>query len=64
MTKVGIEVPRSGQAYSLGEAIEIAKDIGFPLVIRPSFTLGGQEALLLTTLRSLRTWLNGHWIVA
>ncbi|HOQ67923.1 MAG TPA: carbamoyl-phosphate synthase large subunit, partial [Candidatus Atribacteria bacterium] len=41
MTKVGIEVPRSGQAYSLGEAIEIAKDIGFPLVIRPSFTLGG-----------------------
>ena len=41
MTKVGIEVPRSGQAYSLEEAIRIAKEIGFPLVIRPSFTLGG-----------------------
>ena len=29
MTKVGIEVPRSGQAYSLEEAIRIAKEIGF-----------------------------------
>jgi len=41
MTKIGIEVPRSGQAYSLKEAIEVAKEIGFPLIIRPSFTLGG-----------------------
>ncbi|MGC8778285.1 MAG: carbamoyl-phosphate synthase large subunit, partial [Candidatus Caldatribacteriaceae bacterium] len=41
MLKVGIEVPRSGQAYTLKEAMDIARDIGFPLVIRPSFTLGG-----------------------
>ncbi len=41
MMRVGIEVPRSGQAYTLQEAITIAKEIGFPLVIRPSFTLGG-----------------------
>jgi len=41
MTKIGIEVPRSGQAYSLKEAMEVAKEIGFPLIIRPSFTLGG-----------------------
>ncbi|MEN3186736.1 MAG: carbamoyl-phosphate synthase large subunit, partial [Atribacterota bacterium] len=34
-------VPRSGQAYTLPEAMEIAREIGFPLVIRPSFTLGG-----------------------
>ncbi len=41
MSRVGIDIPRSGLAYSLDEAIEIAKEIGFPLIIRPSFTLGG-----------------------
>lgn len=41
MVKVGIDVPRSGQAYNLKEALEVAREIGFPLVIRPSFTLGG-----------------------
>lgn len=41
MLKVGIEVPRSGQAYTLKEAMDVAREIGFPLVIRPSFTLGG-----------------------
>jgi len=41
MTRIGIDLPRSGLAYSLEEAFEIAKEIGFPLIIRPSFTLGG-----------------------
>lgn len=41
MTKIGIDLPKSGLAYSVSEALEIAKQIGFPLIIRPSFTLGG-----------------------
>jgi len=41
MREIGLEVPQSGLARSLGEAIELAKTLGFPLVIRPSFTLGG-----------------------
>lgn len=41
MLKVGIDVPRSGQAYTVKEALDIAREVGFPLVIRPSFTLGG-----------------------
>lgn len=41
MRRAGIDLPRSGLAYSLSEAMEIAREIGFPLVIRPSFTLGG-----------------------
>ncbi len=41
MKKIGIDLPRSGLAYSLKEALEIAKEIGFPLIVRPSFTLGG-----------------------
>jgi carbamoyl-phosphate synthase large subunit len=42
MEEVGLKVPRSGYAGSLEEAREIAADIGYPLIIRPSFTLGGE----------------------
>ncbi|HOL21380.1 MAG TPA: carbamoyl-phosphate synthase large subunit [bacterium] len=38
---VGLKVPESDIAYTLEEAVEIAKRIGFPVIIRPSFTLGG-----------------------
>ncbi len=41
MKKIGLDLPRSGLAYSMAEAMEVAKEIGFPLIIRPSFTLGG-----------------------
>ena len=41
MLEIGAAVPRSGRATSLAEAEAIAKEIGLPLVIRPSFTLGG-----------------------
>ncbi len=41
MKKIGLDLPKSGLAYSLKEALEVAKEIGFPLIIRPSFTLGG-----------------------
>jgi len=42
MQEVGLEVPASGFAGSETEAREIASRIGFPLIIRPSFTLGGE----------------------
>ena len=41
MEKIGVEVPRSGLAHSHKEAMEIIESIGFPAIIRPSFTLGG-----------------------
>ena len=41
MLEIGAEVPRSERARSLAEAERIAREIGLPLVIRPSFTLGG-----------------------
>ncbi len=37
----GIDVPASGYAGTLQEALDLAADIGYPLVVRPSFTLGG-----------------------
>ncbi|HEY2150022.1 MAG TPA: hypothetical protein VGH34_04395, partial [Vicinamibacterales bacterium] len=41
MREIGLDVPQSGVARSVGEAIELGKTLGFPLVIRPSFTMGG-----------------------
>ncbi len=41
MIKIGLELPKSGLAYNMAQARKVAQEIGFPLVIRPSFTLGG-----------------------
>ena len=41
MTKIGLGSARSGIAHSMDEAWAVQKTVGFPVVIRPSFTLGG-----------------------
>jgi len=41
MARIGLATPRSGTARSLEEARALATGIGYPLIIRPSFTLGG-----------------------
>ncbi|MDQ5984864.1 MAG: Carbamoyl-phosphate synthase large chain [Syntrophus sp. SKADARSKE-3] len=41
MDHIGLKVPRSGFARSMEDVYRIAADIGFPIIIRPSFTLGG-----------------------
>jgi carbamoyl-phosphate synthase large subunit len=41
MARIGLDLPRSGLAYSMEEARRVTDEIGFPLIIRPSFTLGG-----------------------
>ncbi|WP_416402227.1 carbamoyl-phosphate synthase large subunit [Alicycliphilus denitrificans] len=41
MTRIGLESARSGIAHSMDEAWAVQKHVGFPTVIRPSFTLGG-----------------------
>jgi len=41
MQEIGIDMPLSGVVKSLDEALELAKTIGYPAIIRPSFTLGG-----------------------
>jgi carbamoyl-phosphate synthase large subunit len=44
MEKINLEVPRSGLAYTMEEAKKVAREIGFPLIIRPGYTLGGTGA--------------------
>ncbi|MEF9841696.1 MAG: carbamoyl-phosphate synthase large subunit, partial [Raoultibacter sp.] len=41
MKELGIETSRSGYAYSVADAATLAEEMGFPLVLRPSFTMGG-----------------------
>ncbi len=41
MTKIGLGSARSGIAHSLDEAWSVQRTVGFPVIIRPSFTLGG-----------------------
>jgi carbamoyl-phosphate synthase large subunit len=44
MERIDYEVPKSGLAHSMEDARKVSVDIGFPLIIRPSFTLGGTGA--------------------
>ncbi|MDP8993022.1 MAG: carbamoyl-phosphate synthase large subunit [Actinomycetota bacterium] len=41
MTGIGLHVPASGFAYHLDEAMEVAAGIGYPVIVRPSYVLGG-----------------------
>src|SRR5262245_19479040 len=41
MTEIGLRVPPSGIAYTVEESLRIADDVGYPVIIRPAFILGG-----------------------
>ncbi|MGH2726827.1 MAG: carbamoyl-phosphate synthase large subunit, partial [Actinomycetota bacterium] len=41
MSRSGIDLPRSGWAYNAVEALAVAENIGYPVIVRPSFMLGG-----------------------
>jgi carbamoyl-phosphate synthase large subunit len=49
MIEIGLSVPRSGVAHSMEEAIEVIKDIGLPVIIRPAYILGGRGTGIANT---------------
>jgi len=53
MLAAGLELPRSNFAYNVRSAIRIAEEIGFPLIIRPSSTLGGTGGGVATNMEEL-----------
>ncbi len=55
MQEIGLAVPSSGFAYSLEEAMTVGAEIGFPLIIRPSYILGGQGTGIAHDVDDLRT---------
>ncbi|HKO55747.1 MAG TPA: carbamoyl-phosphate synthase large subunit, partial [Thermoanaerobaculia bacterium] len=54
MTRIGVDVPQSGYAGTVEEAEQTAASIGYPLVIRPSFTLGGSGGGIAYNVEELR----------
>ncbi|MCR6546017.1 carbamoyl-phosphate synthase large subunit [Dehalobacterium formicoaceticum] len=58
MNKLGIEMPKSEPAYSVEEAEKIADRLGYPVVIRPAYTMGGTGGGLVYNIEELRTVAN------
>ena len=54
MTRLGIDMPRSALAYSVEEAEKIAAELGYPVVIRPAYTLGGTGGGMVFNVEELR----------
>ena len=55
MNRLGIEMPESTIAYSVEEAEKIAAELGYPVVIRPAYTMGGTGGGLVYNVEELRT---------
>jgi carbamoyl-phosphate synthase large subunit len=54
MNRLGIDLPKSAPAYSVEEAEEIASELGYPVVIRPAYCLGGTGGGLVYNVEELR----------
>jgi carbamoyl-phosphate synthase large subunit len=54
---LGLKQPANGTAHSLEEAVVVAEELGFPLVIRPSYVLGGRAMEIVHTMASLRRYM-------
>ncbi len=54
MTEIGLSVPPSGFAHELDEALKVGAEIGFPVIVRPSFILGGAGAGIAADADELR----------
>ncbi|MCI8301107.1 MAG: carbamoyl-phosphate synthase large subunit [Lachnospiraceae bacterium] len=55
MDSLGIEMARSQVAYSVEEALEIADELGYPVVLRPAYTMGGAGGGLVYNVEELKT---------
>jgi carbamoyl-phosphate synthase large subunit len=55
MNRLGIEMPKSDPAFSVEEAERIAAELGYPVVIRPAYTMGGTGGGLVYNVEELRT---------
>ncbi|MBF0253089.1 MAG: carbamoyl-phosphate synthase large subunit, partial [Candidatus Omnitrophica bacterium] len=71
MQKIGLDLPESGLAHNMKQALEVAEKIGFPLIIRPSYTLGGtgggivgsMEEFKIVADRGLRSSMIGEILI-
>ena len=57
LIKLDLTQPKNGIAYSVEQARLVAKDLGFPLVVRPSYVLGGRAMQIIHDERGLQSYL-------
>ena len=62
MREAGLDMPRGGFVYTVDEAMRVAQGIGLPIIIRPSFTLGGTGGGIAYNLEEFRTMVE-HGII-
>ncbi len=58
MDQLGIKQPASGTGYSFEEAKEIAEGIGYPVLVRPSYVLGGRAMEIVYSTEELKTYVD------
>jgi carbamoyl-phosphate synthase large subunit len=54
MNKLGIDMPESAPAYTVEEAEKVAEELGYPVVVRPAYTMGGTGSGLVYNIEELR----------
>ena len=59
-----IPQPQNGTAMTAGEAIIVAKKIGYPVLVRPSYVLGGRAMNIVYSEESLTDFINMAWLVS
>ncbi|NLX38800.1 MAG: carbamoyl-phosphate synthase large subunit [Methanothrix sp.] len=55
MNRLGIDMPKSTAVYSVEDAEKVAADLGYPVVVRPAYTMGGTGGGLVYNVEELRT---------
>jgi len=58
LEKLGLRRPKAGTAYSVDEAIKVAQKIGYPLLVRPSYVLGGRAMRIVYTEEELKSFIE------
>ena len=58
MIAIGLETPKHRMAHNLEDALEAQKELGFPCIIRPSFTMGGSGGGIAYNKKSLKKSVN------
>ena len=64
VNELGLKQPKNGIASTDAEALAIAEDIGFPLVIRPSYVLGGRAMEIVRDMGQLERYINEAVVVS
>jgi carbamoyl-phosphate synthase large subunit len=60
LERLGVEAPPYGTAFSAEEAIAVAERVGFPLLVRPSYVLGGRAMEICYSTEDLETYLRAN----